>query len=86
MPEIVKKCKETVEKIVAYKCNCCHKVIDVEDDPMEAQEVMIFNWTGGYSSVFGDQIPYNLTLCQHCLKRLIGHYFINRETGKYFGE
>lgn len=82
MPEIVEKCEETVERVVGYKCNACQKVIDKGD--YEFYEVLNLNWTGGYGSIFGDGVTYNLCLCERCLKRLIGHYFINRETGKYF--
>lgn len=69
---------KTVKQLVAhsFECNCCKKVYSFKDDIFETQEYLNVRWCGGYGSVFGDGVPYDLTLCQHCLLKLVGEYFI----------
>lgn len=83
MPVICEKVSVDVETEVGYVCNCCKKSVTIQDDPLEAQEFMIFENHCGYGSVFGDGTVIELCLCQDCTKRILGHYFIDKETGKF---
>ena len=68
--EILKTEKRDVVMIEAYICDSCKKHID---DVMEIQEMMIWRTVGGYNSVFGDGAKISMDLCQHCVKKHLGH-------------
>lgn len=83
MPVICEKVNGEVETEVAYICHSCNKTVSFEEDPIEAQEFLVWQNSCGFGSVFGDGKELELCLCQTCTKRLLGHYFIDRETGKF---
>lgn len=69
-----KKITQETEVPVSLICDVCKKEYDYEKDVMEIQE---FNWigfTGGYGSVFGDNVTFYLDICQHCLNDKLGQY------------
>ena len=68
--EILKTEKRDVVMIDGYVCDSCKKHID---DEMEIQEMMLLRAVGGYGSVFGDGSKLSLDLCQHCIKKHLGH-------------
>ena len=59
--------------IDTLECNKCHKEI-TQNDTIEWQEFFTYNGMGGYGSVFGDSIPYELDLCQNCFHELVKDY------------
>jgi hypothetical protein len=68
---------ESVEYIESYQCDVCKKTWECEgkiEDQMEIQEFTHLKWTGGYGSVFGDGVPKELDICQHCLKEKLGEW------------
>ncbi len=68
----MKEYKETTaHEIIAVTCDVCGKKFD---DIMELQEFLFVNFTGGYSSVFGDMIHVECDICQRCLKEIAGKY------------
>jgi hypothetical protein len=71
---VIKYGEKTVTQHYAEtkECDKCHKVYDVDDDCLEAQEFHHIRFTGGYASVFGDEATIECDLCQRCLKELIG--------------
>lgn len=66
-----KRTKES--QVVSYTCDCCKKVLLVEDW-IEMQEMLHWRMHGGYGSVFGDEAHIRLDLCQTCTKKLLGDY------------
>ena len=65
---------ELVEKksMKSFVCDKCGKKYTAEsEDVFELQETYSINFTGGYSSVFGDGNTVTCDLCQHCLYELI---------------
>lgn len=66
--------KRTKEhQVISYTCDCCKKVLSVEDW-IEMQEMLHWRMRGGYGSVFGDEANISLDLCQACTKKLLGEY------------
>ena len=69
---------ELVERKVfeSFICDRCKKVINKTTDPhgIELQETYSINFTGGYSSVFGDGADIAVDLCQDCLYVLINDF------------
>lgn len=80
---------ETKEVLVPVKCTCdiCKREFDAGDTEgmMEIQEFQFLRFTGGYSSVFGDDTEVEVDICQYCLKEFIGKSFriIERKKGFY---
>jgi hypothetical protein len=66
-----KRTKEN--QVVSYTCDCCKKIIPV-NDWIEMQEMLRWRMTGGFGSVFGDGAKISLDLCQACTKRLLGEF------------
>ena len=60
-------------EVVSIVCDKCGKEI-IPDDAMEYQEIYHIRFTGGYSSVFGDESRVAADFCQQCLKEIIGSY------------
>ena len=58
---------------VEITCDKCGRVI-TPDDFIEWQEVICLNFTGGFGSVFGDEMSFEIDLCQHCLKKTLGRW------------
>jgi hypothetical protein len=68
-------------RILGYGCNRCHHQATYEDDQIEAQEFLHWEGACGYGSVFGDGNEISLTLCQHCLKDVLGQYIVVEHEG-----
>ena len=68
---ITKTVTEEVREFVSVTCDRCYREFS---DPMDLQEFHQVNFTGGYSSVFGDMTKVTCDLCQTCLKTLIGDF------------
>jgi len=74
---ITYKTETTLVQIPAkIVCDVCKKVFDGEKGVMEIQEFQCIRIHGGYDSIFGDGRKVNLDICQHCLKELLGKYFV----------
>ena len=76
---ITEMVQEDVEKVVAKRCDRCKKeygmpTVDRLQAVFEIQEFHHIRFTGGYSSVFGDEATVECDLCQHCLKALVGKF------------
>ena len=79
---------KTVKKTVFLEaerwiiCNKCGKrVLEFSDktdrtgkDIIEAQEFLRYEKSCGYGSIFGDEALYEIHLCQHCVKEVLGPY------------
>lgn len=66
------KNKQVIErKAIKVGCDKCHEILSVGDDDLEIQEFLHIRFTGGYSSVFGDETEVECDLCQRCLKEMI---------------
>jgi len=53
----------TYKQITSIECDKCKKVYD---DIMNIQEFIHIDFTGGYSSVWGDMNTVEVDLCQNC--------------------
>ncbi len=63
--------------LVSVTCDKCHKEYTVGDDEKdELQEFHHIGFTGGYSSVFGDETHVKCDICQHCLYPLIKDFMV----------
>ena len=67
-----------VGELIGYECNKCgkHVMRDDKEESFEFQEVFHYEFVGGYNSVFGDGAMMSCSLCQHCLKEVLGKYCI----------
>lgn len=75
-----KKIKVKDEVVESVECDVCHKIYfskdfskDIEDQ-MQIQEFRYIRFTGGYGSIFGDEVTVECDICQHCFNRLVGKY------------
>jgi hypothetical protein len=69
-----KEVKEVVmSQLVSITCDVCKKTYAV-DNYIESQEFVPIRFTGGYGSIFGDELSYECDICQHCAKTLFGPY------------
>lgn len=65
-------------------CDCCKQETDAED-VMEAQEYETFTFVAGYNSQYNDDgTKYEVDLCQHCIRKLLGPFL--RPVKHMFGE
>jgi hypothetical protein len=66
---------ETHEVQVAEGCYCdtCQRYV-ASEDTLEHQEMLHLRVNGGYASVLGDGSRWELDLCQHCMKKILGPY------------
>ena len=62
-----------VELCTAIICDKCGKRI-TPDDWIDWQEALQIRFTGGFGSVFGDEMSFRCDLCQHCVKDVLGDY------------
>jgi len=64
--------KRMVEVDILVECRCddCGTLLD--KDSIEAQEMVPLTITGGYGSLFGDDVTVTTDLCQHCLLKRLG--------------
>ena len=56
---------------VALQCDVCKKIFK---EPMNIQEFIRINEIGGYSSVIGDNIQWEIDICQECFYSAFGEY------------
>ena len=63
--------QEVFDKFI---CDRCKKELTNEDQ-FELQEICTINFTGGYSSVFGDGYEIEIHLCQDCLFDLTKDFY-----------
>lgn len=69
---------------VDVTCDCCKNVIDALDI-IEYQEVETFKFVAGYGSQYNDDGDlYEVDLCQHCIRKLLGPYL--RRVKNMFGD
>ena len=70
-------------------CDICKKVYELDrknqsdyiiDDSFEIQEFHHIEFTGGYTSVFGDGSRVKCDICQYCLKEKLGQFLIIEES------
>jgi len=69
--------KEIEDKILdKVVCDVCKKEYNYAgtDDIEEVQEFQHIRFTGGYGSIFGDDVSFETDICQHCLKEKLGEY------------
>lgn len=55
-------------------CTCRRCGFDLESDDFEYQERLEINFRAGYGSVFGDENVVRATLCQNCVKDVLGEW------------
>lgn len=76
----IKKVDTKKDELVSIMCDKCQKVYSVEDDEedcrLELQEFHRIEFTGGYSSVFGDETKVECDICQHCLHDMIKDFMV----------
>jgi len=65
---------KTEKKPTSIICDVCKKEYSFEKDFLQTQEFHCIRFTGGYDSIFGDDIRIECDICQHCLKKMIGEY------------
>ena len=73
---MIKYRKETVSEMVpsVLTCDICKKVYDCITEPFETQEFQHIKIDAGYESIFGDGNKFEVDICQHCFKKLLGEY------------
>jgi len=60
-----------------FVCDKCGGILtNKPEDELELQETYNISFYAGYTSVFGDQNYVSCSLCQHCLKEMIGDFCI----------
>jgi hypothetical protein len=65
---VIKKSK--VKYFENFICDKCKK--ELNEDDIDLQETYSIKFTGGYTSIFGDETKVSCDLCQHCLFEMIG--------------
>ena len=61
----------TFVRLLKCEYKSCGKEYFEDIDIFEMQEFLSINFTGGYSSVFGDMNQVECDICQSCLKSMI---------------
>lgn len=62
-----------MKTLEASQCNrCLRDLCDIE----EHQESMLIQFRAGYGSVFGDGNVVTSTLCQYCVREVLGPYLL----------
>lgn len=80
MINITKKMEE-VEYIDSVTCDVCKTKFT---DDFDIQEMQHLDFIGGYKSIFGDGVHFRMSICQDCLKKLVGDYiYYELEDGTY---
>ena len=65
-----KEIKSVEEVCTEIICDVCKKSFAVDDD-YELQEFTCLDFEGGYASVFGDGVRYQIDICQRCLLKML---------------
>lgn len=77
---VKEKIKVDSYRIAKLICNKCKREFKNDlEDTIEFQEFFVYNGCGGWGSVFGDSCPFELHLCQDCLKELVGKYIAYKD-------
>lgn len=76
----MKKYRTITEKRYALSSIQCDKcgITIFPEDYVEWEEVVSWQTTGGYGSIFGDGTIVGFDLCQHCAKIVLGKYIKER--------
>lgn len=61
-------------KRVSGCCNRCGLSFDNDNTPMELQEMLYWEHTCGYGSLFGDGTKLEVTLCEVCVSAVLLPY------------
>ena len=75
--KVVTEKRFVTDKII---CDVCGRDLSFTDNNyVEAQEMFSYSWWGGYGSVFGDGIDFEIDICQHCFKDAFGEYIRSKD-------
>lgn len=75
-----KNVEVVVEEPISKTCDICKKTVDHGE--LDFQEFHHIEFTGGYSSIFGDMATIVCDVCQDCLMTMIGnHCYYETEDG-----
>lgn len=69
--EITERYIATMHKIIGLKCDVCKKEYN---DEMDIQEFIRLKQRSGYSSIIGDDIEWNIDICEKCFVEKFGKY------------
>jgi hypothetical protein len=69
MPYFYRDEPTTKQVVTGFECSKCGAKHN-SDDFIEMQEAIHWRDTGGYGSVWGDGVTYEITLCQTCAHEL----------------
>jgi len=62
-------------RLLEKTSGCCRRCnLDLPSNVDEWYERIEISFRGGYGSVFGDEYVVRSTLCQHCIKTLLGEW------------
>lgn len=67
-----------------YTCRRCNSSWD-DKDYIECQECLYKHDIGGYDSVIGDGVEWDILLCQKCFYELLSPYINYFNKGEYHG-
>ena len=70
---LTKTVQQEIQEIEGLICDRCKRKVT---DELELQEAYSIQFTGGFSSVFGDMNAVSCDLCQDCLMALIGGFCV----------
>ena len=65
---------KTIQEPSAIVCDKCGRKAGEVQDCFEFQEFLSIDHTGGYGSIIGEDVQYQLDLCQYCAKELLLPY------------
>ena len=67
--------KWSKQYVTAYICDSCKKRYEPSGEgAFEFQEMLVWETTGGYGSIFGDGQNIRVILCQRCVEKHLGKY------------
>jgi hypothetical protein len=69
-----KEVRVKTQHIASITCDACKKEVDVNEDPMEAQEFVHIDHECGYSSG-DDGTHWQVDFCYECAKRILGPFW-----------
>jgi hypothetical protein len=58
-------------KVICDICGAAYSTELSSDEIFEAQEFISIRRQGGYGSIFGDEEPIEVDICQYCFKKLV---------------
>lgn len=63
--------EKTIQEASAITCDRCGRRTEKEQDVFEYPECISIDHTCGYGSIIGDEVRYQVDLCQHCVRELL---------------